>query len=80
VIKKSWSLLPKKIRQLIVLVVGSTLIVAGVALIILPGPFTMPLVIAGLFILAIEFAWAETLLSRAKEQTKKVVTRKKPKA
>ena len=53
---------------------------AGVALIILPGPFTMPLVIAGLFILAIEFAWAETLLSRAKDQTKKVVARKKPKA
>ncbi len=79
-IKKSWSLLPKKIRQLIVFVVGSTLIVAGVALIILPGPFTMPLVIAGLFILAIEFAWAETLLSRAKDQTKKVVARKKPKA
>ncbi len=79
-IKKSWLLLPKKIRQLFVGLVGSTLIIAGTALIVLPGPFTMPLVIAGLFVLGIEFAWAETLLIRAKEKTKKVVKRKKPKA
>ena len=45
------------------------------------GPFTMPLVILGLFILAIEFAWAESLLTRAKNHAKKLDPRKmkKPK-
>ena len=80
-IKKLWKALPRSVRQLIVLVIGSTLILVGLALIILPGPFTMPLVILGLFILAIEFAWAESLLTRAKNHAKKLDSRKmkKPK-
>lgn len=75
-VKKLWKLLPRSVRQLIVLVIGSTLIVVGLALIILPGPFTMPLVVLGLFVLAIEFAWAESLLLRAKNQVKKLDPRK----
>ena len=80
-IKRLWKALPRSVRQLIVLVIGSTLILVGLALIILPGPFTMPLVILGLFVLAIEFAWAESLLTRAKNHAKKLDPRnmKKPK-
>ena len=79
--KKLWKSIPRSVRQLIVLVIGSTLILVGLALIVLPGPFTMPLVILGLFILAIEFAWAESLLTRAKNHAKKLDPRKmkKPK-
>jgi hypothetical protein len=36
----------------------------------------MPLVILGLFVLAIEFAWAESLLTRAKNHAKKLDPRK----
>jgi Flp pilus assembly protein TadB len=75
-IKKLWNALPRSVRQLIVLVIGSTLILIGLALIVLPGPFTMPLVILGLFVLAIEFAWAESLLTRAKNHAKKLDPRK----
>jgi hypothetical protein len=74
--KKSWLLLPKKLRQIIAFTVGSFLILTGVVLIILPGPFTMPFIIAGLVVLALEFAWAESLLIKAKHHANKIVPKK----
>ena len=74
--KKKWLLLPKGLRQVIAFSVGSFLVLAGLVLIILPGPFTMPLVIAGLFVLAVEFAWAERFLARAKGHASKIVPKK----
>ncbi|CAB4531192.1 unannotated protein [freshwater metagenome] len=76
--KKSWLLIPKRLRQVIAFTIGSTLVLAGLALIVLPGPFTMPLVIAGLIVLALEFAWAESLLIKAKHHAKKMIPKKKP--
>lgn len=61
---------------MIVLVIGFTLIAIGGVLIILPGPFTLPFVIGGLFILAVEFTWARSLLNKAQESAKKVDPRK----
>ena len=52
--------------RIVVLVVGLSLIGVGLALIVLPGPWTIPLVVLGLAILASEFVWAERLLHRAK--------------
>jgi hypothetical protein len=75
-VKKKWLLLPKGLRQVIAFSVGSFLVLAGLVLIILPGPFTMPLVIAGLFVLAIEFAWAERFLAKAKGHASKIVPKK----
>ena len=69
-------LIPITLRKIVVLVIGSTLIILGLALIILPGPFTMPLVVLGLVVLALEFAWAESLLTRAKNHAKKLDPRK----
>ena len=74
--KKKWLLLPKRLRQIIAFSVGSFLVLAGLVLIVLPGPFTMPLVIAGLFVLAVEFAWAERLLAKAKDHASKIVPKK----
>ena len=74
--KKNWLLLPKGLRQIIAFSVGSFLVLAGLVLIVLPGPFTMPLVIAGLFVLAIEFAWAERFLAKAKGHASKIVPKK----
>jgi drug/metabolite transporter (DMT)-like permease len=75
-VKKKWLLLPKGLRQVIAFSIGSFLVLAGLVLIVLPGPFTMPLVIAGLFVLAVEFAWAERFLAKAKGHASKIVPKK----
>lgn len=54
-------------KRALITIVGAALVVAGLFLIIFPGPFTIPLVIAGLAILATQYAWAR----RALEETKK---------
>ena len=74
--KKIWRQVPTPVRKLIVLVIGFTLIAIGSVLIILPGPFTLPFMIAGLFILAIEFTWARSLLTKAQDSAKKIDPRK----
>ena len=74
--KKNWLLLPKGLRKVIAFSIGSFLVLAGLVLIVLPGPFTMPLVIAGLFVLAVEFAWAERFLAKAKGHASKIVPKK----
>jgi len=71
--KKLWKALPRNARRVIVLVIGSTLIGLGLVLIVLPGPFTLPFVIAGLILLAGEFVWAERLLEKTKNQAKKLI-------
>jgi len=75
-VKKNWLLLPKRLRQVIAFSIGSFLVILGLALVVLPGPFTMPLVIAGLIVLALEFAWAERLLVKAKHHANKIVPKK----
>ena len=75
-VERLWKGLPKPLRQAIVLVIGLTLILIGTVLIVLPGPFSMPFVIAGLFVLALEFAWAEKILVDSRNQAKKIDPRK----
>lgn len=48
-------------------VVGAVLLVAGVAMLALPGPGLL-VVFAGLAVLATEFAWASAALSLAKRK------------
>ena len=45
-------------------------------MIVLPGPFTMPLLVLGLVVLALEFAWAETMLIRVRHQGAKLNPKK----
>lgn len=75
-IAQAWRMLPSALRKTIVLVIGSTLIVTGLLLVVLPGPFTMPLLILGLVVLALEFAWAESLLIRVRHHGSKLNPRK----
>jgi hypothetical protein len=51
------------VRKLIVGVIGSTVILFGLALLILPGPAVLVIPL-GLAILATEFAWARQLIKR----------------
>ena len=57
--------LVSSLRKLIVAIIGGTVLLIGVALIILPGPAFIVIPI-GLAILASEFAWARRALARAK--------------
>lgn len=57
-------------KRIVVLVIGLALVVGGIALLVLPGPGLL-VIIAGLAVLASEFAWAEHLLDKAKEQAAK---------
>lgn len=54
-------------KRIAVAVVGAVLLVAGVAMLALPGPGLL-VVFAGLAVLATEFAWASAALSLAKRK------------
>jgi hypothetical protein len=65
-------------RRVGVAIAGFTLILVGVALLVLPGPGWL-LIFAGLAVLATEYVWAQRLLNVAKrkaEQAKNKVLRK----
>ena len=53
-----------RLYRLVFAVVGFTVLAAGVAMLVLPGPGLLVIVV-GLTILALEFAWAERMLERA---------------
>lgn len=61
-----WQRAPHTLRKTIVAVIGGTIVLLGLALIVLPGPFTLPLLILGFAILGSEFAWAARALQRVK--------------
>lgn len=54
-------------RRVIVFVIGSTVLLIGIAMILLPGPATIVIPV-GLAILATEFVWARRWLKFAKRQ------------
>jgi len=64
-LKMGWLPNIKWVRRLVVGVIGFTVLLVGLAMIVLPGPafIVIPL---GLAILATEFVWAEALLKKAK--------------
>ena len=64
----------KVVRRVIVSVVGATVLLIGVALLVLPGPafIVIPL---GLAILATEYAWARRWLKKVRQMASDVVFR-----
>ena len=56
----------RQARRLVVCVVGGTLILFAILLIPLPIVPGWPLILVGLAVFAIEFAWARRLLKRAR--------------
>jgi len=55
------------IKRVGIAVVGSLVLIIGIAMIVLPGPAVI-VIPAGLAILALEFAWAKRLLVEVKER------------
>jgi uncharacterized protein (TIGR02611 family) len=72
----SWRRLPHPIRWVLVASVGLSLVIAGIAMLVLPGP-GIATIIAGLAVLATEFAWARVVLHHVKRHgTKAAVATK----
>ena len=63
----------KVVRRVIVSVVGATVLLIGIALLVLPGPafVVIPL---GLAILATEYAWARRWLQKARRMASQAVS------
>jgi hypothetical protein len=69
-------------RRVGVSIAGFALLLAGLAMLALPGPGLL-VIVAGLAVLATEYVWAERALNLAKqkaEQAKNKVLRRKPQA
>jgi uncharacterized protein (TIGR02611 family) len=66
----------KVVRRVIVSVIGATVVLIGIALLVLPGPafVVIPL---GLAILATEYAWARLWLRKVRRFASDVVFRRK---
>ena len=66
-LRRLWDLTYRQARRLAVLVIGGTVLLLGLALIVLPGPafIVIPL---GLAILSLEFAWARAFLARVRRE------------
>lgn len=58
-------------KRLVVAVIGFTILAAGVAMIVLPGPAFIVIPV-GLAILATEFIWARKLLVTVKERIERM--------
>jgi tellurite resistance protein TerC len=55
----------RQIKRIVVAVIGGTVILVGLALLVLPGP-AFVVIPMGLAILATEFAWAKHWIGKAK--------------
>jgi uncharacterized protein (TIGR02611 family) len=58
-------------KRIAVLVVGLLLIVAGILLLVLPGPGLL-VTMAGLAVLATEYEWARRLLARVRQHARRL--------
>lgn len=64
----------KIIKRVIVSVVGATVLLIGVALLVLPGP-AFVVIPVGLAILATEYAWARRWLRKARQIASDILSR-----
>ena len=78
-VKNNWKRLPHPLRWIVVSTVGFTLVSVGLIFMVLPGP-GIPLIVAGLAILATEFAWAEIVLNRTKHHASTLFNKVKKKS
>jgi tellurite resistance protein TerC len=63
----------KIVRRVIVSVVGATVLLIGIALLVLPGPAFIVIPV-GLAILATEYAWARRWLKKVRQMASDVIS------
>lgn len=62
----------KTARRIVIAIVGTTLILIGIVMIVLPGPASI-VIPAGLGILSLEFVWARRWLKKFKDTAQSAV-------
>ncbi len=73
-VQKAFCLTYRAGRRLAIAAAGGTVLLAGVAMIVLPGPAVVAIP-AGLGILAVEFEWAERWLDELSERSRLALAR-----
>lgn len=71
-LKRVWKRIPTPIRKPLVLMVGSAIVVAGIAMLALPGP-GWAAIFLGFAVLATEFAFAEKVRDWLVIQLKRLI-------
>jgi uncharacterized protein (TIGR02611 family) len=64
----------EQVRRVFLIIAGFTLLLAGVVMLVTPGP-GMLVIFLGLGLLAAEFVWARRLMDRIKHESGRVVDR-----
>jgi tellurite resistance protein TerC len=62
----------RRARRIAIAVVGGSVVVLGIAMLVLPGPAII-VIPAGLAILGLEFAWARRWLRKVKRKTRQTL-------
>lgn len=75
-VKKTWNITYRAARRVAIAVIGTTVVLLGVAMLVLPGPGLLTIV-GGLAILGMEFAFARRWLQRLKKETRSTVEKVK---
>jgi tellurite resistance protein TerC len=70
-IRDSLHLTYRTARRIVIAVLGATIVLLGVAMLVLPGPGLLTIVL-GLMLLGVEFAFARRWLKRIKHETRQV--------
>jgi uncharacterized protein (TIGR02611 family) len=65
--------LARAVRRGTVFLVGTTLLIAGSAMLVLPGP-GIAVILLGLVVLSAEFQWAQRVLAWAKDRASDIKT------
>jgi len=61
-------------RRMVIAMLGATIVLAGVAMLVLPGPGLLTIIL-GLMLLGVEFAFARRWLTRIKKETRQAADR-----
>ena len=68
----TWS---EKARRIAITVIGATLVIGGIVLTPLPGPWSLPIVIGGLAVLSQEYDWAKDAREWVRSKSKQVAAK-----
>ena len=72
----------EKVKRVLITILGATLVIGGIVLTPLPGPWSLPIVIAGLAVLSQEYDWAkdarEWVRNKSKQVAEKLKARRSP--
>lgn len=68
-VRQTWNVTYRVARRIVIAVIGGTIVLLGIAMLVLPGPGLLTIV-GGLALLGLEFAFARRWLRRIKDTTR----------